>query len=179
MFLPLLLIKRDGRQTPTKVLKSFISSPVIIAILAGLIFNILGAHDPLDELPVSGALMRTLGFLGALTVPLILIIVGYSIKIDRRGLKEALGVVLIRFAIMLPLILLANTLLIRGYLGLGKLFEAATFTLLVLPPPFIIPLYTPSDLPQSEKEYINNVLTVSTVLSVTIFLIYFALNPGL
>jgi predicted permease len=179
VFLPLLLIKRDGSQNPKAVAKSFLSSPVVIAILTGIAFNLLGAHDLLYQLPLTGGLMITFSFLGALTVPLILIIVGYGIKIDRRGLKEALVVVLIRFAVLLSLVFLVNVFMIRGYLHLGRLFEAAVFTLLVLPPPFIVPLYTPPDLAREEKEYINNVLTVSTVISVTLFLIYFALNPML
>lgn len=177
VFLPLLLIKRDGGQDLKALGKSFLSSPVVIAILAGIVFNLLGARDLLYQFPVTGGLMNTLGFLGALTVPLILIIVGYGIKVDHYGLREALVVVLIRFTIMLPLVFLVNVFMIRGYLHLGRLFEAAMFTLLVLPPPFIVPLYTPPGIDQNEKEYINNVLTVSTVISVTLFLIYFAVNP--
>jgi hypothetical protein len=60
-------------------------------------------------------------------------------------------------------------------LGLGEMSEAALFTLLILPPPFIIPLYTRPDLPDEEKEYINNTLTLHTLASVAVYLIYFAL----
>ena len=77
----------------------------------------------------------------------------------------------------MPLALILNTYLIREYLQLEKLFEIALFTLLILPPPFIVPLYARSDLEVKEKQYINNVLTVHTVISVTILLLYFAFNP--
>jgi len=121
--------------------------------------------------------MTTFEFLGRLTIPLILIIVGYGIKINRAGLKDALFVALIRLGILLPLALFLNVYLIRGVLHLEKLFEAALFTLLILPPPFIIPLYARSNLDIEEKQYINNTLTIHTIISVSIFIIYFVLNP--
>jgi len=86
-------------------------------------------------------------------------------------------VVFIRLGILIPLALVLNTYLIRNLLHLDKYFEAALFTLLILPPPFIVPLYARSDLGGEEKQYINNVLTIHTIISVAIFIIYFVMNP--
>lgn len=177
VFLPLLLIKRDGMQNPKEIVKSFLSAPVVIAILSSLLFNVLNGQQWLYQLPIAGALMTTFKFLGSLTVPLILIIVGYGIKINHAGLKDALLVVFIRLGILIPLALILNTYLIRNLLHLDKYFEAALFTLLILPPPFIVPLYARSDLGGEEKQYINNVLTIHTIISVAIFIIYFVMNP--
>lgn len=177
VFLPLLLIKRDGMQNPKEIVKSFLSAPVVIAILTSIILNVLNGQEWLYQYPITGALMTTLEFLGSLTVPLILIIVGYGIKINRAGLKDALLVVVIRLGILIPLALLLNVHLMRNLLHLEKLFEAGLFTLLILPPPFIVPLYARSSLSGEEKQYINNVLTIHTIISVTIFIIYFVMNP--
>jgi predicted permease len=176
-FLPLLLVKRDGVQNLREVARSFLSAPVVAAILASVLLNVLGARELLYQLPVTGALMATFEFLGNLTVPLILLIVGYGIKITRDGWRDALLVVIIRLGILVPLALILNAYLIQGLLQLDKFFEAALFTLLVLPPPFIVPLYVRSDLSVEEKQYINNVLTMYTVISVTVFLVYFVMNP--
>lgn len=177
VFLPLLLVKRDGVKNPKEVVKSFLSAPVIIAILAGILFNVLGIKDSLYHYPVSGALMTVFKFLGNLTVPMILLIVGYGIKINRSGLGEALFVIGIRLVILIPLSLLLNIYLIRNTLHLEPLFEAALFTLFILPPPFIVPLYARADLELDEKQYLNNVLTLHTITSVIIFIAYFALHP--
>lgn len=176
VFLPLLLVKRDGSQSIKDVGRAFISSPVILAIIASLVFNVLGAREALYQLPLTGAMMSTLEFLANLTIPLILMIVGYGIKIDRTGLKDALLVAGVRLTVLLPLALIINIFFIRGFLQLEPLFEAAVFTLLILPPPFIIPLYARANLEQKQKQYINNVLTVHTVISVGIFIIYFVLS---
>ncbi len=177
VFLPLLLIKRNEKQSPKKIAISFLSAPIVIAVLTSILLNVLNAQEWLYQLPITGALMYTLEFLGKLTVPLILMIVGYGIKINRTGLKDALLVVLIRLGILIPLALLLNIYLMRYLLQLNKLFEAGLFTLLILPPPFLIPLYARSNLGDEEKEYINNVLTVHTTISVAVFIIYFVMNP--
>jgi len=178
IFLALLLMKRDGLNSPAQLVNAFFRSPVILAILAGIALNLLGAADFLYEQPITGGIMATLGFLSALTIPLILIIVGYGIKLDRAGLREAALVVGIRLAILIPLALILNAVIIRGLLGLERPFEIALFTLLVMPPPFIIPLYMRQDMPD-EKRYVNNVLMVYTAFSLIIFSVYFVLNPQL
>ncbi len=177
VFLPLLLIKRDGVQKPKEIVKSFLSAPVVIAIIASLFLNTIGASRVLYRLPIAGGVMATLDFLSKLTVPLILIIVGHGVKIDRARLGEALLVVGIRLGIMIPSVLILNTYLIKNYLQLNRFFEIAMFTLLVMPPPFIVPLYAGEKLDVEEKGYINNVLTIHTVISVCIFLLYFIFNP--
>ena len=57
-------------------------------------------------------------------------------------------------------------------------FEIALFTLLVLPPPFIVPLYMPPGM-ADERRYVNNVLMLYTVATIVIFAVYFVLNPTL
>lgn len=178
VFLALLLSTRERLSSPTQLVGSFFRSPVILGILAGIALNLLGAADFLAEQPVTGGILATVDFLSALTIPLILIIVGYGIKLDREGVREAALVIVVRLVILIPLALLFNAVIVRGLLDLERPFEIALFTLFILPPPFIIPLYMRQDLPD-EKRYVNNVLTLYTVVSLAIFSIYFVLNPQL
>ena len=176
VFLALLLAKRDGIQTPGKLFGSFIRSPVIIAILAGVGASLLGLREVLYDGPIVGGVMNTLVFLAALTVPLILLIVGYGIQLDRRGIREAMPPVALRLAILLPLAVVLPILLANSLLGGNEYSQAALFTLLILPPPFIIPLYMKPGMPD-ERRYVNNVLSLYTVASIIIFVGYVAANP--
>ncbi len=58
------------------------------------------------------------------------------------------------------------------------LFEAAFFTLVISPPPFIIPMFVLED---SEKEAgnINTALTVYTIISLMLFTVFFSIHPVL
>ncbi len=179
VFLALLLVRRDGLTRPGELVGAFFRSPVVVAILAGLAFNLLGAERFLTTGAITGGIMATLGFLSNLVVPLILIIIGYGIRLEAGAIRETLPVIGVRLAILLPLAFLLNHYLIRGALGLERGFEVALFTLLILPPPFIIPLYTRADLAKDEKRLINNTLMVYTVITIVIFSVYFVLNPAL
>ena len=123
--------------------------------------------------------MATLEFFSKLTGPLMLIIVGFGIKIDRKRLGKALGIVALRLGIMTPIILFVNKFLIRNYLNLDHFFEIAVFTLLMMPPPFIIPLYADENLDAEEMSYIINVLATHTVMSVSVFIIYFIIKSSI
>jgi malate permease and related proteins len=178
VFLPLLLIKRDGIQRTSDLLASFLKSPVIIAILAGILLNVVGVAGSLAAWPISGGILSSLEFLAAMTIPLILIIVGYGIKFDKQGIGSAARVVIIRLSILIPLVLLLNYFVVGRLLGLGQAYQIALFTLFILPPPFIIPLFMKKDL-AGERRYVNNVLTLYTIASIIVFAIYFILNPTL
>jgi hypothetical protein len=178
VYLPLLLAKRDGIQRPSELLKSFFKSPVIIGILAGIGGSMLGLQESLNNWPITGGVMTTMNFLASLTIPLILIVVGYGIKLERADAGDTSRVVAIRLAILLPLALLINIFVLRGLLHLAPAYEAALFVLMMMPPPFIIPLFMRND-DETERRYVNNTLALYTLVSIVIFAIYFVLNPTL
>lgn len=176
VLLALLLAKRDGARHPTALLGAFIKSPVIIAILAGIVANLLGLGDRVYDWPVTGGVMNTLDFLAGLTVPLILLIIGYGLKLDLAGIRTALVPVATRFVVVLPLAIILPPMLRGNVLSDSPYAEAALFTLLVLPPPFIIPLYMREG-ESTERRYVNNTLSLHTLVSVLIFVVYLAIDP--
>lgn len=174
----LLTAKRDGTSSIQSVLRGFVTSPLIIAIVAALALNLLGVRQWFIDMPVGAALMQSFDFLGNLLIPLILILIGYGMRLSWNGIRESLGVVVSRLAILLPLAIVVNIFVVRRWLGLGPGFEAALFTLFILPPPYIVPLFMPTERTE-ERVYVNNVLSVYTALSLALFIIYFSLNPAL
>lgn len=177
-FLSLLLIKRDGIRNISKLTTAFVKAPPILAIMAGVTLNLLGMAENLFAWPVTGGLLTAMEFTGQMTIPLILIIVGYGFKLETHGIRDVLITVAFRMLCLIPLALLLNTFFLRDMLHLPPAFEAGLFTMLILPPPFIVPLFMkPED--RDERRYVNNVLTVNTVASLAVFAIYLAFNPTL
>ena len=178
IYVALLMHERDGNAKPGQLLKMFATSPVILAILAGLTLNFLGLADLLAEWPITGGLLVALDWVAGLTIPLILLVVGYGLQFDFHELAFAARVILIRLVINIPAALLLNRFFVQGWMGLGKGFEAALFTLLILPPPFILTLF----MNQDEKQAIHRVdstLTLHTVVTIIVFVIYYSLNPAI
>jgi len=177
-FLSLLLIRRDGIRDVSKLATAFVKAPPIIAIMCGVGLNLLGAAESMYAWPVTGAFITVMELTGPMTIPLILIIVGYGFKLEAHGIRDVIATVAFRMACLIPLALFLNAYFLRGILNLPPAFEAGLFTMLILPPPFIIPLFMkPDDV--EERRYVNNVLTVNTVVSLAVFAIYLAFNPTL
>ena len=174
----LLAARRDGVNSLARTLRGFATSPLIIAILAALVLNLLGLRDWFHQTAAGGAVLGTLHFLGNLLIPLILILIGYGMGLSWQGIREAAGVVFGRLVLLIPIALLINLLVVRKLLGLSPAFEKALFTFFILPPPYIIMLFIRREKAE-ERVYVNNVLSVYTAVTLVIFIVYFALNPEL
>lgn len=114
--------------------------------------------------------------LGNVTIPLILIVVGYDIQIDMRELKNSTLVMLIRLGVLISAALLLNHFIVRGLLGLGGGFQAALFAMFVLPPSFILTLFIKQE-NKAEFHSVDNTLTLRTIVTTIVLIIYYALNP--
>lgn len=91
-------------------------------------------------------------------------------------MREAVAPVAIRMAVTLPLALVLPPLLAGNLLGSNDYAQAALFTLLILPPPFILPLHMRSGI-DDERRYVNNVLSLYTLVSILLFIGYLTVNP--
>ncbi|MGM0675194.1 MAG: hypothetical protein ACQETQ_10900, partial [Spirochaetota bacterium] len=178
VFATILAAKRDGVSSLRETLQGFVRSPLIIAIVTALALNLLGLAEWFGSMPVGAALIETFDFLGGLLIPAILIIIGYGMRLTRSGVRQASGVVVARLVVLLPLAVFMSLVVVQNWLGLDPAFEAALFTFLVLPPPYIVPLFMRKE-QVDDRVYANNVLSVYTVISLAIFIVYFALNPTL
>lgn len=142
---------------------------MILAIAAGLLLNVLGLRETIADHTAGAAVLETIAWVAATIVPIILLVVGHGTRLDRAGFRQAVPLVAARLVIVLGVALLVNALVIRTLLGLPPIVEAAIFTLLILPPPFIVPIYLPRTR-RDEATYATNVLSLYTVVSVVAFI---------
>jgi len=162
--------------TIRETVRSFLRSPIIIAIASGAILNVLGLGPAITASIITRPILRAMELLGGVIAPLILVVIGYGMRIAPDRVRGALPTVLVRYAVILTLLFFAVRPLVEGVMGLPRIVSHAVATFLLLPPPYIVPLYVPGDRPR-DLAYANNVLSVYTLLSITSFLVYFWLNP--
>lgn len=175
VFVTLLRAAAAQRQSVRQTARSLATSPTILAIVLGLALNVAGAGPWLADGPVGGAATAVLGYLAAMIVPLILLIVGYGSRLTLAGVRSALPLVLARMVVVLTAALLIGRLVFAGLLGLDPIYSHALFTLMVLPPPFIIPLFIPASRRQ-DLAFVNNVLSLSSLVSIAVFVGYVLLT---
>lgn len=177
VFVTLLKRQSEGAVSMSETMRSFATSPVIIAIAAGLVFNLAGLRPALEDNAFTAALLAVAGYLAAMIVPLILIVVGFGSRLTRDGVRQAAAFVAVRFAVTLALALTVSWA-VGAWLGLGTPVQAAVFMLFILPPPFIVPLFLPARRAQ-EITFSNNVLSLYTVVSIVAFVGYVVAVPTL
>jgi predicted permease len=158
---------------------AFIRTPVIVAILAGVVGNLVGLGAILDSTTLTSALLATLALLGACTTPLIAVVIGYSTRLGRGALSRPARTVAIRLTAWVTLAVGFTVIVVQGLLGLDALFAAAVMTMAILPPPFVIPLYMgsrPED--DAERDYVADTLSLATVVTLIAFPVVAAVFSG-
>ena len=167
----------DRRMDLKAVGALFLKSPVIIAIFCGILLNISGLYSIFARFPISNALIQTTSVLGSVTIPLVAIVLGYDLNLKLSTIGKPLKTVAIRMTVWVVFGFLFNFFIIRQMLGLDTIYQAAVWVLLVLPPPFVIPLFmTQSN--ESDRNYIANTLSLSTLVSLlSVVVIRFLILP--
>lgn len=161
--------------TPKQVVTGFFKSPIILSITAGIILSSTGLTGITQNFKITAPIVNVLTLLGNMTVPLICIILGYELHINTKNIIKPLLTVLLRMALMLGFAFLINDLLVIRVLKLDSSFGLALFTMFILPPPFVIPVFM-DEKAEKEKSDIMNVISINIVLTLVAFLILISIT---
>ncbi len=153
-----------GKSSPKAILNDILTSPTLIAVILGLVVGASGLYDLLRGWGISRVIESVTGFISAPTATIILLAVGYDLVFKEINWKKTGGLVAMRLVIaggMLGLLTLLN----RTVLG-GMMFEGALVVLFILPPPYIIPIFSKEE---AEQVHISSALSVLTLITMLLF----------
>jgi hypothetical protein len=156
----------------------FLKTPVILAILGGLLFKATGLTEIFAASPLLNGGLETLGLLGAMTTPLVALVIGYELQLRAGALARPVRTVAVRLAIWIPFGLALSVYVVGRLLGLDPEFQAAVLTMVLLPPPFVIPMFM-SRAAEEDTNYVLNTLTLATLVTLFAYaLVPMAFPPG-
>ena len=98
-YLVILKAKLGGERFSYESIKSFFKTPIIISIVLGVLFNLTGIGPFFQQNILLKGFYTTIGYLGNLATPLILIIIGFGLKFNRRYMKQSAVFILLRFLV--------------------------------------------------------------------------------
>ncbi len=153
-----------------------IKSPTIISIALGILFNVLGLGEWLRSNPVATGIYTTLEYLSNLATPLILIIIGYGLKLKKKYMKESLKLLAIRMLTMLSISYAVKFLIIDRIMQPDILFNYAYFIFFILPPPLSLSIFIGTYSNKENEELTNNTVVLNTVVSIAIFALFVILK---
>jgi hypothetical protein len=163
----------DGRQKaePRELLRGMAFSPIILAIVAGVLLGATGLYRALTPSGVSGLLDAVTDFVAAPTAAIILLTIGYDLVLDDIPWAETAKVVVLRLVIMMALRTALVALL--GALWPEANLTAAINVMFILPPPFVLPVFADD---ADQRTYVSSALSVSTLVAIAGFAIMAAMG---
>lgn len=158
----------SGPVALSTTVRNFLRTPVILSILLGIVANRIGLLAAAEAWPLAAAPVDTLRLLAAATTPLITLVIGYEVNLQRTNLAAPLRTLGLRLLYWVPVGLLLNYLVVASLFPGDRLLQAAVMTMFVLPPPFVIPIFM-SNSNQEDQVYVVNSLSLATVVTLAAF----------
>ena len=172
-FIYLTLIRQHFEKTrfSLKTIKGFAESPLVISIVLGIFLNLSGIGAQINSNFLWMGMEATLEYLSNIITPLLLIIIGYSIRLEPQYLFEATKLVVIRLIIMLSIGYIIKWFVIDALMNTNMYFDFGYYTFLILPPPFSLSIFIGEYENQENEAILSNALVLSTIICVVLFII--------
>ena len=154
----------SGKRDWKAIGKDMATTPILWAVVIGVLLGATGLYGKMEQWGISGVLNACTDFLSAPTGMVILLTVGYDLVIREIPWKKTAGFIAMRLVIMVICYAVAVAL---NRLVLGNvLFEGAMLLMLILPPPYVLPVF--ADEP-SERVQVSSTLSALTLVTIILF----------
>ena len=161
--------QRKGKDGIKDSLMIAVKSPVVWAILIGVLASVFGIAKHAGK-PWFGHVQTLLAYIAAPTSFLIALVIGSGLNFKLKHMKMEFITSFIRLAFTILLAFVIKYLVLVP-LGLAAQYQIALFIMFVLPGPFVIPAFMKNPSPE-DKAFVSNTLSIGTLLSlVAVFII--------
>ena len=157
----------SGKTDIKAIGKDMASTPILWAVLAGVLLGATGLYGKLQQWGVSGILDGVTSFVSAPTGMIILLTVGYDLVLKEIPWKKTTGLIAMRIGVMA--VILGVVILLNRTILNGIIFEGAAVLMVLLPPPYVIPVF--ADEPE-ERVQIASALSALTLVTMILFAAY-------
>lgn len=174
VYLALLKASNGEKQSIGESLKGIITTPVLAAILLGVLLGMTGVGKKLAASSAGPVIDEVCAFISAPTSAAILVVIGYRMHFAGLDWAKIIKVCMIR--ILETAFFAAAVFGLFSLLGgnfTARLTVQSLVLMLILPPPYILPLYVEGE---EKKEFYSSVLSVYTMFSIIGFFIMVAVS---
>jgi predicted permease len=144
--------------------KDMVKTPILWAVLAGVLIGATGLFGLMEKAGVSGVLTSVTDFISAPTGMIILLTVGYDLVPREIPWKKTIKLIAVRLIVMA--VILTSAVMINQTLLNDAMMEWAMVLMVILPPPYVIPVF--ADEPD-ERVQISSALSALTLVTMILF----------
>lgn len=164
-------IRLGKNEFSIKSVLALFKTPTVISITLGILLNILGFNTIIKTNGVLKGIYTTIEYLSTLSIPLIIIIIGYGLKINEKYMKESTKLLLVRMAVMLIIGYAFKYFIIDNIIQPDAIFDYAFLTFLITAPPLSLPLLVSMYSTKENEELANNLIVLSTIVTIALFVV--------
>ena len=154
----------SGKRDLKAIWEDMVGTPILWAVAVGVLLGATGLYDWMAQYRLDGILTSVTGFLSAPTGTIILLCIGYDLVLKDIPWKKTFWLIAMRLGIMavcMGVVMVLNRTVLNGIF-----FEGAALLMLILPPPYVIPVF--ADEP-SERVQISSALSAMTLVTIVLF----------
>ena len=164
--IPVLVAKQTSGNTSTKeLLKTIFTNSFVIVVILGLVLNLLGVYNMLSQTAFIDVYTNTIQQATAPIVSLILLIIGYNLKINKDTLGTLLKLVGVR--IVFYILVIAGFFVFFPLLMADKIYMMAVLIYFMCPTGFAMPMLI-SLLNKSEEDEDFSAAFISLFMVITL-----------
>lgn len=154
----------SGKGSGKAMLRDAITSPVLWAVFVGILLGTTGLYRAMESSGIASLFHSITDFISAPTGMIILLTIGYDLVPTEIPWKQVTGLILLRLAVMAVclVVLIALNQLVFG----GIIFMGAAVLLLILPPPYVLPVFCTD---QEERVKFSSAISAFTLVSIILF----------
>ena len=154
----------SGKTDLKAIGRGMVTSPILWAVFLGILTGATGLYAAMGKWGVVGIVDGVTSFVSAPTGMIILLTVGYDLVIREIPWKNTAGLIAMRLfvvAVGYGILVLLNRTILKD-----MIFEGAALLLMILPPPYVLPVF--ADEP-SERVQISSALSALTLVTMILF----------
>ena len=161
--IPYIQFKNSGVFSLKATVGKFFRTPVIIGIFSGLIVNIAGLYESIGSVFFGRAALNAMSSISNIAVPLILMVIGYSLIVEKENNQKMLFHILARMVLVLCVGTAALKLIGLLVGTIDPLFNVAFYAFLILSPSYLIPVLVKDN--DEERHFFSQAVVYYTILS--------------
>ena len=167
IIIPVLVAKATSGNTSTKeLLKTIFTNSFVIAVMLGLVLNLLGAYDMLSQTAFIDVYTNTIQQATAPIVSLILLIIGYNLKINKDTLGSLLKLVGVR--IVFYIFVIAGFFVFFPHLMADKIYMMAVLIYFMCPTGFPM-LISPLNKSEEDEDFTAAFISLFMVITLIVY----------
>lgn len=169
IIIPVLVAKKTSGNTSTKeLLKTIFTNSFVIAVMLGIILNVLGVYDLLSQTAFIDLYTNTIQQATSPIVSLILLIIGYNLKINKDTIGSLLKLVGVR--IIFYILVVAGFFIFFPYLMADKIYMMGVLIYFMCPTGFAMPmLISPIYKGEEDEDFVAAFISLFMVITLIVY----------